>query len=323
MAMKKSCIYKIVLSAVIISMVAISSCLKDITVEIPQADSCLVVDGYIDFNDRPIVFLSKSMAYFTELDTNAVNGLQITDEEATVIVSDGSVVDTLKYLPIQRWPYKCFQGTKILGQLNHRYDLTVSYKGDKYTSSTMIPDTVTIDTVMATFFTDTFALMKVNWKDPKNVNNYYSIHVKNQYQPMYYRPYALCHITYDSDLDGKEMAFAMVVKGLERNTYYNNFFSKEDEDSALYKLGDIFCFSVGDSVSLKLSTIDQVTYNVWESWYRNWLSDGNPFMNPATVKTNIEAPEGRTAKGFWSGYGASYSSVYLYSKDTVIPIGEF
>ena len=321
--MKKSNIYKIVLIAVLVSMVAISSCLKDITVEIPQADSCLVVDGYIDLDDRPIVFLSSSMAYFTELDTNTVNNLQITDADATVIVSDGITIDTLQYLPIQRWPYKCFQGTKILGQIGRTYDLTIKYKGDKYTSFTTIPDTVTIDTVMATFFTDTFALMKVNWKDPKNIPNYYSIHVKNQYQPMYYRPYALCHIAYDDDMDGKEMAFAMVVKGLERNTYYNDFFTKEQEDSAIYKLGDIFCFSVGDSVSLKLSTIDQVTYHVWESWYRNWLSDGNPFMNPATVKTNIEAPEGKTARGFWTGYGASYKSVYLYSKDTVLPIGEF
>ena len=316
-------VYKILIFAVLASLVAFSSCLKDITVDLPQAETCLVVDGYVDYDDYPVVFLSKSMAYFQELDTNAVNDLQITNEKATVIVSNGNLIDTLQYLPIQRWPYKCFMGTKFKGELNHRYDLKVLYGGQVYTSSTYIPDTIPIDTVFPVFLTDTFAMVRINWKDPKNESNYYSIHVKNQEQPMYYRPYALNHIISDKLSDGQAMSFAMVAKGMERNAYYDNFMSQEEQDSLYYKLGDYLCFSVGDSVSLKLSTIDNVSYNIWESWYRNWITDGNPFTNPATVRTNINAPEGMRARGFWVGYGCNYRSLYLFSKDSVVPIGEF
>ncbi len=314
-------LYKIAILAALLSLIAISSCIKDITVDLPQADTCLVVDGYVDFDDYPIVFLSKSTAYFQELDTNSVNETIITDSKATVIVSDGSIYDTLQYLPIQRWPYMCFMGTKFKGLLNHRYDLKILYDGKTYNSSTYIPDTIPIDTVFPTFMNDTFAVMRINWKDPKNQNNYYTIHVKNQTQAMYYRPYALNHIISDKMSDGQAMSFAMVVKGLERNAYYDNFFTKEERDSFVNKLGDIFCFREGDSVSLKLSTIDNVSYNIWESWYRNYLTDGNPFTNPASVKTNIEATDGTQAYGFWVGYGCNYRSLYLYSKDSVVPIG--
>ena len=312
---------KISIIVVLLSLVAISSCIKDITVDLPQAEPCMVVDGYVDFDDYPIVFLSKSTAYFQELDTNSVNETIITDAKATVIVSDGSIYDTLQYLPIQHWPYKCFIGSKFKGQLNHRYDLKILYDGSTYTSSTYIPDTIPIDTVFPTFMNDTFAVMRINWKDPKNETNYYSIHVKNQTQAMYYRPYALNHIISDKMSDGQAMSFAMVVKGLERNAYYDNFFTQEERDSFMNKLGDIFCFREGDSVSLKLSTIDNVSYNIWESWYRNYLTDGNPFTNPASVKTNIESADGNKAYGFWVGYGCNYRSLYLYSKDSVVPIG--
>ncbi|MCF0223085.1 MAG: DUF4249 family protein, partial [Fibrobacter sp.] len=216
----------------IISSALVSSCIKDITLKLPQADSFLVVDGYIDKDDYPVVFLSSSMAYFTELDTNAVKDLQIDDSQATVIVSDGIQSDTLKYLPIQRWPYMCFRGTKITGQENRRYDLKIKYKGDTYTASTSIPKTVGLDTIMANFLNDTFATLQVRWTDPRWENNYYSVHVRTQDQPMHYRPYMVPHITLDgNDYDGKTMSFPMILKGLERNTYYNDFFTKEDEDS--------------------------------------------------------------------------------------------
>ena len=55
-------VYKILIIFVLASLVAFSSCLKDITVDLPQAETCLVVDGYVDYDDYPVVFLSKSMA---------------------------------------------------------------------------------------------------------------------------------------------------------------------------------------------------------------------------------------------------------------------
>ncbi|HPX75132.1 MAG TPA: hypothetical protein PLW77_00970, partial [Bacteroidales bacterium] len=46
-----------------------SSCIKDISLELPKADEKLVIEAMIDSDDYPIVFISKNSSYFTNIDT--------------------------------------------------------------------------------------------------------------------------------------------------------------------------------------------------------------------------------------------------------------
>lgn len=73
-----------------------SSCIKDISLELPKADEKLVIEAMIDSDDYPIVFISKNSSYFTNIDTTILNASIVKGSDACVIVSNGAITDTLK-----------------------------------------------------------------------------------------------------------------------------------------------------------------------------------------------------------------------------------
>jgi len=74
------------------------SCEQEITIDLPEYEPKLVVEGYIESGSYPFVTLSKSISYFEPIDTNVISNMYIGGDEATVIVSGAEGVDTLQYL---------------------------------------------------------------------------------------------------------------------------------------------------------------------------------------------------------------------------------
>lgn len=296
--------YKILIA--IAAAFLISSCEKDISVNMPRPEDKLVVEGIIELNDYPIVFLTKNAAYFDVVDTAVVNNSIISGDAATVIVSNGANTDTLVPHVFERWPYYGYYGTQIKGEIGGTYNLTIKYNSNDYTATTFIPDTVAIDSVWFDKFDglDSIGFLNFNYQDPIENGNYYSCLTKvHQYQPWFYRPYFGVHVTDDKLGNNLKFSYSPIAKGYERNSFFNNFTG--DEDISIFEeIG----FKVGDTVSLKLSTMDQVSYNIWGSWYSHQATSGNPFTNPATVLTNIE---GAPSQGYWIGYGSDIKTVYI------------
>ena len=80
-----------------------SSCIKDISLELPKADEKLVIEAMIDSDDYPIVFISKNSSYFTNIDTTILNASIVKGSDACVIVSNGAITDTLKPTIMERY----------------------------------------------------------------------------------------------------------------------------------------------------------------------------------------------------------------------------
>ena len=80
------------LSAIILLAV---SCEKDISVDMPRPDEKLIVEGIIELNEYPVVFLTKNAAYFDVVDTAVVTNSIVSGNQAQVIVSNGIITDTL------------------------------------------------------------------------------------------------------------------------------------------------------------------------------------------------------------------------------------
>jgi len=304
---------KNIISTIIISLIFISivSCVKDITVDLPNPTQKLTIEGTIELNEFPVVFLSKNSAYFDAIDTAYVNDLIIGSNQATVIVSSNGLHDTLSEQVVSRWPYYAFVGTKFKGALNSSYDLKVIYNGNEYISTTQIRDTVAIDSVNFDILgnLDSLGFVTVRWQDPTTTGDYYTIytkHVGKQY--WFYRPFFSMHLIDDKLSNGSAMEFYPITKGYERNEYYNDFKDPNDTTNFLDKV----CYKIGDTVAVKLSKIDNNGYQFWSSWYRNMITDGNPFTNPASVKTNIL---GENVNGHWIG-SASYVCTF-YITDSV------
>jgi len=290
------------LSAIILLAV---SCEKDISVDMPRPDEKLIVEGIIELNEYPVVFLTKNAAYFDVVDTAVVTNSIVSGNQAQVIVSNGIITDTLTPHTFTKWPYNGYYGTKIKGEINGTYSLKIIYNENEYTSTTFIPDTVAIDSVWFDRFTgsDSLGFLNINFRDPVENGNYYSLLTRvHQYQNWFYRPYFGSHIADDKLGNNSEFSYSPISKGYERNAFFNNF---SDGNEDIYKT---ISFCIGDTVSLKLSTIDQISYNIWSSWYRNQATNGNPFTNPATVLTNIE---GAPANGYWMGYGSYIRTVHI------------
>ncbi len=301
--MKKYKAYIILSSAIIFTLAL--SCVKDVSVDMPQPIDKLIVEGIIELNEYPIVFLTKNAAYFEAVDSNVVQNSIVFGAMAKVIVSNGIITDTLVPYTFTKWPYNGYYGTKIKGEINGTYSLKILYNDKEYTSTTFIPDTVGIDTVWFDKFQgrDSIGFLNIKYKDPIENGNYFGLLTKvHQYQNWFYRPYFGTHVADDKLGNNSEFSFSPISKGYERNSFFNDF-SSGNED--IFKTVG---FSIGDTVSIKLFTIDQVSYNIWSSWYSHQATNGNPFTNPATVLTNIE---GAPSNGYWMGYGSYIRTVYI------------
>ena len=64
-----------------------SSCEREITVDLPQGNSHIVVEGYIENGTNPYVILTKDVPYFASINLSELQDLFI--KGASVKVSDG------------------------------------------------------------------------------------------------------------------------------------------------------------------------------------------------------------------------------------------
>ena len=63
------------------------SCEKDITIDLPQNEAKLVIEGRIESGSTPFVILSNSVSFFDEINFETLEKSIVTDAE--VFVSDG------------------------------------------------------------------------------------------------------------------------------------------------------------------------------------------------------------------------------------------
>ena len=74
-------------------LMVLSACEKDITVDLPEAEPKVIVEGYIAAGEPAYVFLSRLTSFFEPTDSLAL--LESAIRGATVVVSDGITSDTL------------------------------------------------------------------------------------------------------------------------------------------------------------------------------------------------------------------------------------
>lgn len=289
------------------------SCEKDITVDLPKAEEKLVVEAFIEYNDYAVVFLSKNSSYFDHVDTNSINNSIIKNDEAIVIVESAGIYDTLIPTILDRWPYYGYKGSKIKGQENGIYNLKILWNNNEYFAITTIPALIPIDSLKFNklSFNDSLGFLDIYWKDPAIMGNYYSITLKDESkQKWFFRPFFGIHILDDKIDNNRTMFYSPLTKGFERNAYYNNNWEQFED----MNFADIIAFRIGDTISVKLATMDKISFLFWSSWYRNLFTAGNPFANPASVKSNIQ---GAPANGYWIGYGSYISKFYIKDPETI------
>lgn len=128
---------------------------KGVEFKLDEVTPKLVVEATIENGQAPLVYLSKSQAYFSQIDLTALANSFVRNAE--VYVSDGILTHKLKEytLPVGGGLNFYFYtndpaspATAFIGQLNRQYSLRIVAEGKEYTAVTTIPNaTRRIDSV--------------------------------------------------------------------------------------------------------------------------------------------------------------------------------
>lgn len=279
----------------------LTACEKSVNIQPASQKPLLVVDGSIENGKPPLVILSTSLNYFSEINADIVIASIVTG--AKVSISDGSVVSQLQeYKQPLGGGYDLVYyssdtsdiATAVIGQPGKTYKLQIEYNNEQYTSVTDIPSVAkTVDSLWwkpAPHNGDTTKVVVMGrLTDPKGYGNYIRYFTKVNSDP--YLPGALS--VYDDQLtDGTTYEYQM-DQGIDRN-------NPPGED-------DYGFFRRGDTVTAKLANIDKATFDFWRTLEFSYQSIGNPFSNPTKVLGNIS----NGALGAFCGYGVQYKTLVI------------
>ncbi len=305
-------------------------CEKEITVDLPTAESRIVVEGTIEQGQPPLVFLTRSQGYFEPTNLNDLENLIVTGAEVYVSnngnevqlteICSSDVPEDLIPLVTELTGFSAEQlaafniclytsfDQSIWGEANQIYDLRIESGGETLTSRTKINTPLELDSVWFEIpgdgsINDSLGFAYAILSDPDTLGNAYRWFARrvNTYpswsenagevkDPTYIAP--LGSATDDAFFNGLSFEFAY-FRGAAPNSF------KEDdrnEEAGFYK--------VGDTIAIRGTVIDLGAFRYISSFEDQAASQGSPFASPANIQTNIDG-----GLGAWIGYGASYDTI--------------
>lgn len=267
-----------------------AACEKDITVDLPQPESQIVVEGYIQPGNFAYVFLSNSAAYFAPFDSASLINSGI--KNATVIISNDVMSDTLiqvspdyGYLYVSRVP---------IGEIGKDYNLKViTQEGKEVSAITHVYPPIPLDSIWYEVVEnkDTLGYVWAHLTEPDTLGNCYRWFAKRFTKDKdFIAP--LGSVFEDKFINGKSFDFAY-----NRGEVPNSNAVDDSNDEQGF-------FKVGDTVVVKFCTVGRASYDFWRSAEDQYSSNGNPFATTTYIKSNITG-----GVGIFESYTATYDTV--------------
>lgn len=265
----------------------------------------LVLEGWIEDDGHPFVMIHNSYT-----SSEQYTSIQEVIEDKTIFwgkvtVSDDENSDVMTgrldttYLP----PYYYFT-VDIKGESGKTYAVEAEFEGQKVYATTTIPDRVGFDSITIERLNDDKGNVRLKGflTDNDERDNYYVLFYRYRGEKQYIN----CFLGVVSDIEADE-------NGLIQIPIYNNFsihkLTNRDSNSRY--------FNEQDTIDLKLSAVDKMSYDIWKDISALSSTSSLPFMPIyKNIKTNIVG-----GKGYWCGYASSVyplvlnkDTTYIYSK---------
>lgn len=283
---------------IVLTGIVLLGCEKKVDFTLHNSPDKLVVDASIENGQPPVVILTKSIGFFSEISPAVLS--QSFVHGADVFISDGTLTQKLREYSRSLgngigFYFYTIDSTNLssafVGELNHSYSLRIVSEGKEYSATTTIPninkkiDSVWWKQAPATKDTSKVIVM-VRATDPPGYGDYIRYFTKTNGEP-FYPP---VNSTFDDlFIDGTTYEL-QVEKGVNRNLNFDeNFFRR------------------GDTVTLKLSSIDKATYDFWRTIEFSYASVGDPFSTPTKILSNIKG----NALGYFGGYASQYRTIII------------
>ncbi len=284
-----------------IGLLVLVACEKQVDFAPENVSAKLVVDGQIETGLPPVISITRSLGYFSNVNPGIAASQFV--RNAVVTISDGIKTHQLREYPSQLssgitlYTYSndvSNPATAFVGVPGKQYQLEIRVDGQTYRATTTIPLlTKTVDSVWwkkAPNNTDTNkVVLMCKVTDPPGLGNYIRYFTKRNNEP--FLP-GINSVFDDQIVDGKTYD-VQVDGGVNRNV---------ETDPAEYGF-----FKRGDIVTLKFCNIDRNTYDFWRTWEFSFQSIGNPFSAPTKVLGNIS----NNALGAFCGYATQHKTLVI------------
>jgi hypothetical protein len=308
----------------------IVSCEKEITVDLPQVESKIVVEGSIFQDQPPYLLLTWSQGYFDPTNVETLQNLFVHDALVTITVDNAvyplSEICTSDLTPaelefaslalgvpietIQALNLCLYTSLGLSGENGKVYHLDITYPGHHLTSITKLPELVLLDTlyfdIVSSLPNDSLGFIYGNITDPDTIGNAYRWFAKRiNHYPQW---------ADDEELRGKQKDGNYIAP--LGSVFDDEFFNGLSFEFAYYrgaepntqKFDDLNSergfFKRGDTIAVRGCTIDRNAYKFIYSFESQVSNQGSPFAVPFNLKTNVEG-----GLGAFIGYGAIYDTV--------------
>jgi len=263
-------------------------CSKDIDIKIPISENKIVVEGWIEQDKFPVVYLTMSFPFFSKIDSTRLFNLIVSRAKVTVSTDNKEEILTLKR-DINYYPPFYYTGTEIRGEVGKKYDLKVEFEGKILTAYTIIEKVPFLDSLSFIFEknSDSTGHLYFEFYDNPAERNYYRTFTKIKNIDRKYYPTLLN--TYDDQyFNGEKIHFNMYKGYQNLNDYSKN---------------DIY-YKKGDTILVRLCSIDKQQFDFWNSYQGKVLNITSFAASQEKIKSNING-----GLGVWGGYGASYYQI--------------
>lgn len=289
---------KYVFAIVFAMSIGLSSCEKNVSVEVPNAESLVVVEGYIETGENPILVLSKTLPFFGTINTSSV--FKQTLQGAIVIIDNGTMTDTLDQIP----GFGVYTSNRMTGEELKTYTLRVEVEGKVLTAVTHIPKAIALDSVWfkVSGTRDSLGFAWAHLTDPDTLGNHYRWFAQriNKY-------------TYGDDAGKMKDSILIAPSG---SVFEDKFINGKSFDlgyqrgnsNGSQKEDDLndekFFYKTGDTIVIKFCTLDRQHFEFWRTEETQIANNGNPFASPAPVIGNIQG-----GLGVWGGYASTFDTI--------------
>lgn len=297
--------------------IVFASCETDITLDIPQPEPKIVVEGYIEIDLPPFISITRTIPFYGEIDINELDNfyvnnafVEVSDGEATVVLQEfcldelppalqpllaellGVDLDSTGEYAFNACLYTVpdiLTGAPAFkGVAGKSYSLLIISDEDTVTSVTTIPPIVELDSIFYKPASETDpandSLVRLYGviTDPPALGNYYRYFTSRNNNDFY--------------PDFNSVTDDLLFNGLTFEFTLNRALEPDEEfDANTYGY-----FWKGDTIGLRWTTIDFFSYDFWRTLESDSGSDG-PFTSVTIAATNING-----GLGIWCGYGTVY-----------------
>ena len=289
--------------------VLLTSCQKEIEVDIPDYDRKIVIEGRIENGSPAMVIVSRSVPYFDHIDLQTLmNDVFIKD--AVVTVSCDGASEQLQFTLCEDSPvYLAYVGRNIKGEPGKRYDLRVEIGDTVYTSSTTICQPFSLDSVWLAFANeqDTTPTTRIQLTDNPATHDYYMFQIKVHGKRLHDRLWVTSFpVAFDDATFNGQTVNYEILRANPSSLFESTLTDEEKEE--FYRV----TYRKGDTIYMKTSLIDYDGFQYWSAMTYAISLGQNPFMSPAPVPCNIK---GENVIGNWCGFASTIDTIY-YLDDT-------